>query len=143
MNNTYFQLQSFHEESCFQSNKDSINYIQCSFVWRHPVYTDTSIHTSGPHLAVGFSYYPRRHNMGVYLVESWWLSGVVSSLVATATSSKANPPCRRQCRGPLDLRATYIFFPVYASPISRSTLPRCDDAGFRVSFQQLDKTASS
>jgi len=30
--------------------------------------------------------------MGVYLVESWWLNGMVLSLVQTTGSSKANPP---------------------------------------------------
>jgi len=43
-------------------------------------------------LVAGFPYNPTRHNMGVYLVESWWLNGMVSSLVQTAGSSKANPP---------------------------------------------------
>ena len=89
--------------------------------------------------------------MGVYLVESWWLSGVVSSLVAAATSSKANPPCRRQRRGPLVLRGMYIYIYIYLyihiSPCARlqflvplfhvATMP----PDFAVSFQQLDKTS--
>lgn len=43
-------------------------------------------------LVAGFPHNPTRHNMGVYLVESWWLNGMVPSLVQTAGSSKANPP---------------------------------------------------
>lgn len=52
-----------------------------------------AVHTDNrSRLVAGFPHNPTRHNMGVYLVESWWLNGMVPSLVQTAGSSKANLP---------------------------------------------------
>lgn len=85
----------------------------------------------------------RRWRGGIYLEESWWLSGVVSSLEGKSSLRKTT-----SAAAPLDLRAMYIyiyiFYPRIFSPrlqfLVPSTLARMPRQDFAVSFQQLDKS---
>lgn len=94
------------------------------FIRKHPVYTDVYIRIQWTTSRGGFSHYPRRHNMGVYLVESWQLSEVVSSLSQTRSLLEGKSSSLKTTSQPLGPPG-HVYFSrcIYTSPISRPSRP--------------------
>lgn len=103
-------------------------------------------YTPSRRLAVGFSYYPGRHNMGGRRGEfisrnHGGLAGVVSSLEGKSSLRKTTSGC--DPLGPSGHVYTYIYIFFFLPRVSNfsfpSTLARMPP-DFAVSFQQLDKS---
>lgn len=89
-----------------------------------------TVHTDNrSRLVAGFPHNPTRHNMGVYLVESWWLNGMVPSLVQTAGSSKANPPPWKTTSHTLEPSRPHIHFRPPYIRLQFLLLPSLPDPG--------------
>lgn len=113
-----------------------------------------------PRLVPGFPRNPTRHNMGVYLVESCWLNGMVSPSPTPSCADrgflrgKSTPVEDNVAHPRTTLRATYTFPPACTFSNFSSHPARPDPgrrgraragerhvAGFAVSFQKLDRTS--
>lgn len=115
--------------------------VLCIYIY---TYRESCAHTKtsgSSRLVAGFPHNPTRHNMGVYLVESWWLNGMVPSLCEDRgfLQGKSTPRGRQRRTSLNPLDHVYISTVVYTSPIPLSTIlldpGRGDAAGFAVSFQ--------
>lgn len=93
---------------------------------------------------VGFPHNPARHNMGVYLVESWWLSGTVPSLSRGPAGSSTGKSTRwKTTSRAAPLNPRFLLRRrrrIYVSNSSSHRPPDPGRGGFAVSFRGLDGT---